>query len=105
MNDLGLVAVTAVKDQGSCGSCWTFGAASTMEGGVCINGQQDCTTWPGLAEQELVDCASYNQTFLGVYNDHGCNGGEQSNAIRWVFLNGGITDEANYPYRVLLDNF
>jgi len=98
LNDLGLVAVTAVKDQGSCGSCWTFGATGTMEGGLCMQQQFDCTTWPGLSEEELVDCASYNQTFLGTYNNHGCNGGEQSNGIRWVYLNGGITDEASYPY-------
>jgi len=98
MNTAGLNAVTAVKDQGSCGSCWTFGATGTMEGSLCMQGSFDCNTWTGLSEQELVDCASYNKTFLGTYNDHGCNGGEQSNAIRWVNLNGGITDEPSYPY-------
>jgi len=98
LNGAGINAVTAVKDQGSCGSCWTFGAAATMEGGVCINGEQDCSTWAGFAEQQLVDCASHNRTFLGNYNNNGCGGGEQSNAINWVYLNGGITEEQYYPY-------
>merc|ERR1711953_216524 len=97
-NGLNLVAVTSVKDQGSCGSCWTFGATGTMEGGVCMNGQQDCSTWAGLSEQEILNCASYNSSTLGVYDNNGCGGGEQSNAIRWVYLNGGVTDEETLPY-------
>jgi len=97
-NDLNLVAVTAVKDQGSCGSCWTFGAAATMEGSMCIQGSYDCSSWSGLSEQNMVDCASYNSTFLGSYNDNGCSGGEQSNAIRWAWLAGGISSEETYPY-------
>merc|ERR1739848_339015 len=97
-NSAGIVTVTAVKDQGPCGSCWTFGANAAMEGGMCINGEQDCSTWAGLSEQQLVDCASNNRTFLGNYNNNGCGGGEQSNAMRWVYLNGGITDGSDYPY-------
>ena len=97
-NNLNLVAVTAVKDQGSCGSCWTFGAAATMEGSMCIQNAYDCSTWTGLSEQNMVDCASYNSTFLGSYNDNGCSGGEQSNAIRWAYLAGGISSEDTYPY-------
>jgi len=97
-NDLNLVAVTAVKDQGSCGSCWTFGAAATMEGSMCIQKAYDCSSWTGLSEQNMVDCASYNSTFLGNYNDNGCSGGEQSNAIRWASLAGGLSSEDTYPY-------
>merc|ERR1712226_1271678 len=97
-NQLNLVAVTAVKDQGSCGSCWTFGAAATMEGSMCIQGSYDCSSWSDLSEQNMVDCASYNSTFLGSYNDNGCSGGEQSNAIRGAWLAGGISSEETYPY-------
>jgi len=97
-NDLNLVAVTEVKDQGQCGSCWTFGASGTMEGSLCMQGVFDCSVWHGLSEQNMVDCASYNASFIGQYNDHGCSGGEQSNAMRWVFLNGGISSEDDYPY-------
>jgi len=99
-NNLGLVAVTAVKDQGSCGSCWTFGAASAMEGSLCMQGFYDCSNWPGgLSEQNILDCASNNATFLGVYNNHGCGGGEQSNAMRWAYLSGGMSQDTTYsPY-------
>merc|ERR1711937_219035 len=74
-----------------------MGAAAAMEGNYCFQGKQDCTTWHGLSEQNMVDCASYNST-LGVYDNHGCNGGEQSNAIRWAFMNNGIASEDDYPY-------
>ena len=94
------VLVTAVKDQGNCGSCWTFGATGTLEGQACQSDEHDCTTWPGLSEQHILDCASFNETFLGEYNDYGCiGGGEQSNALRWLWMNGGVSSEELYPYK------
>lgn len=98
LNDLNIVAVTEVKDQASCGSCWTFGAAAAMEGVLCMQGSYNCTTWPGLAEQNILDCASHNST-LGTYDNNGCGGGEQSNAMRWVYMAGGLSEEADYPYK------
>jgi len=89
--------VTSVKDQGSCGSCWTFGAVAAMEGALCKAGAESCQSWSGLSEQQLVDCASYNKE-LNPYDNHGCSGGFQSNALRYVIQNGGINMEENYGY-------
>merc|ERR1712226_950601 len=52
--------VTSVKDQGSCGSCWTFGAGAAIEGAMCAAGLYNCGSWNGVSTQQLVDCASYN---------------------------------------------
>ena len=79
--------VTPVKNQGHCGSCWTFSSTGCLESAWAIhqNGLYS------LAEQQLVDCA-------GNFDNHGCSGGLPSHAFEYVHANGGIDSEEVYHY-------
>lgn len=68
-NNFGLVS--PVKNQGACGSCWTFSTIGAMESHWNILGKGKNVTF---AEQQLVDCA-------GDFDNHGCNGGLPSHAF------------------------
>jgi len=83
-------AVTPVKDQGQCGSCWSFSTTGSMEGAYFLkNGKLE-----SFSEQNFVDCD--NRSNGG--KDKGCNGGLMDNAFTWATKNGGICSEADYPY-------
>jgi C1A family cysteine protease len=81
-------AVTSVKDQGQCGSCWTFSATGAIEGAWAIAKGQLID----LSEEQLVECATGMS-----YGSHGCNGGIMEGAFKYVIEHGQCS-LSSYPY-------
>jgi cathepsin L len=82
--------VTPVKNQGQCGSCWSFSATGSMECNYAIKHGKSALT--SLSEQQLVDCSS-------AYGNDGCNGGWYYNAWKYAEAEGGLCTESAYPYK------
>lgn len=77
-------AVTPIKNQEQCGSCWAFSTTGSVEGAYYIATKHLIS----LSEQQLVSCDE---------SDHGCEGGLMDNAFKFAETY-GICTEADYPY-------
>lgn len=80
-------AVTGVKNQGQCGSCWAFSTVGALEGANFISNGKLVS----LSEQQFVDCA-------GDFGNQGCNGGLMDNGFKYAETT-SICTERSYPYK------
>jgi len=87
---VGRGGVTDVKDQGQCGSCWSFSSTGALEGRYFNHAGKLVS----LSEQNLVDC----DLITNGGSDLGCHGGLMDSAFAWTQKNGGLCLEAEYPY-------
>ena len=86
-------AVTPVKNQGQCGSCWSFSTTGSLEGAFYLK----TGTLDSFSEQQLVDCDN-RQNKENKGTDMGCNGGLIDNAFSRIEKNNGLCTEDSYPY-------
>eukprot|EP00929_Paragymnodinium_shiwhaense_P020609 TRINITY_DN1367_c0_g1_i7.p2 TRINITY_DN1367_c0_g1~~TRINITY_DN1367_c0_g1_i7.p2 ORF type:complete len:267 (-),score=82.28 TRINITY_DN1367_c0_g1_i7:296-1063(-) len=83
-------AVTDVKNQGQCGSCWAFSSTGSLEGANFLASGKLVS----LSEQQFVDCAG------GTYGNQGCNGGLMDNAFKYAEAD-AICTEDSYAYKAV----
>lgn len=84
-----LGAVTPVKDQSVCGSCWSFGTIGHVESAYFLKNGGNLVR---LSQQALIDCS-------WGYGNNGCDGGEDFRAYQWIMKMGGVPTEEEYgPY-------
>ncbi|XP_063387971.1 digestive cysteine proteinase 1 isoform X2 [Cydia fagiglandana] len=76
-------AVTPVKDQSVCGSCWSFGTVGAVEGALFLKNGNHLVR---LSQQALVDCS-------WGFGNNGCDGGEDFRAYQWIMKHGLPTEE------------
>lgn len=81
-------ALTGVKDQGQCGSCWAFSAVEGIESALFMaTGESP----PALSTQQIAACDKDEA------DGGGCDGGDLAGAFAYVMKAGGIDSEEHYP--------
>jgi len=83
--------VTPPKDQGGCGSCWTFSTTETIESFAALKTGKLLT----LSEQQILDCTPNPNDCGGT---GGCGGGTVELAVARIMVMGGLSQEQDYPY-------
>jgi C1A family cysteine protease len=78
--------MTSVRDQGTCGSCWSFAATAAIEGRYAISKGSKVE----LSEQQMIDCSTAN---------NGCRGGWSSKALQYIQSTGSQNLRVSYPYK------
>ncbi|XP_074042295.1 digestive cysteine proteinase 1 [Leptinotarsa decemlineata] len=88
-------AVTPVKDQAVCGSCWSFGTVGAVEGAYFLKNGRKLVH---LSQQALVDCS-------WGFGNNGCDGGEDFRSYQWMLKHGGISTDEDYGSYLGQDGF
>lgn len=86
--------ITEPLNQRSCGSCYAFSVAGSMEAQIFKRIKKIVP----LSKQQLVDCSV-------TTGNHGCSGGSLRNTLRYLESSGGIMREKDYPYANAVSNF
>lgn len=84
--------ITPVKNQGSCGSCWTFGTIAAYEASYAFRNNKKLID---LSEQNALNCSQSGT----------CQGGNPAQLLTWwVEWNNTIKSESQEPYKAIFQN-
>jgi len=84
-------AVTPVKDQASCGSCWAESAVSNIESAWYLSNKASMSAPVALSVEQVIECDAH---------DYACYGGYPKGAYQYTIEHGGLAADADYPYKV-----
>lgn len=87
-------AVTPVKDQATCGSCWSFGTTGAIEGAYFLKHGE----LKSFSQQNLMDCS-------WGFGNNACDGGENWRSYEWIIKHGGLMTERDYGHYLGQDGY